>query len=161
MANNEIDKLKEEKEELEHEVFEQKLKGVKGQLVAMGDMLHNRMDSIEEKNEIQFGHITDRFDNQQEALKKIMSIGEKTFSQTKQTNGRVTELEKDKIEADLKAEQLEKEVEKISKNTRMVRFMHKYPKVTVIGLIVAYLFTIREIRDVVFGNFGDLLKLIF
>jgi len=143
MSNAELDKLKEKNEELEQEVFEEKIKGVQGQIVAM-----------EEKHKIEFKYIRDD-------LSDIKTLATDTFKHVKATNGRVTTLEKKKIKEELLAELLEKKVDKISKGTRTVQFMHKYPIVTTIVLLVGYLFTIQEIRDVVFDNFGILIKLIF
>ena len=154
MSNDELEKLKEKNEGLEQEVFEQKIKGVKGQLVAMGDTLHQRMNDIEEKNEIEFKHIKD-------GLLEIKGLASDTLGHAKATNGRVTDLEKKKIKEELLAELLEKKVDKLSKGTRAILFMHKYPVITTVVFIVAYLFSIKEIRDVVFNNFETLLKIIF
>jgi len=154
MSNGELDKLKEKNEGLEQQVFEQKIKGVKGQLVAMGDTLHQRMTDIEDKNEIEFKHIRG-------GLSEIKTLAQDTLGHARATNGRVTEIEKEKIKEDILNKLLEKKVDKISKGTRSVQFMHRYPVVTSVVLLVAYLFSIKEIRDVVFDNFGTLLKIIF
>lgn len=143
MSNDELEKLKEKNEELEQEVFEEKINGVKGQIVAM-----------EEKHELEFKNI--RGD-----LSEIKTLAKDTYRHVKATNGRVSDLEKKKIKEDLLAELLEKKVDKISKGTRAIQFMHRYPVVTTVVFLVGYLFTIKEIRDVVFDNFGNLIKLIF
>jgi hypothetical protein len=143
MSNAELDKLKEKNEELEQEVFEEKIKGVKGQIVAM-----------EEKHEIEFKNI--RGD-----LSDIKDLAISTLRHVKATNGRVGDLEKKKIKDDLLAELLEKKVDKISRSTRAIQFMHRYPVVTTVVFLVGYLFTIQEIRDVVFDKFGNIIKLIF
>ena len=122
------DKEKEMKE-LEHELFEGKLKGVKAQVMSLGDTLHGRIDSLKEDN------------------MEIKELVKETLAQTKQTNGRVTELEKEKIKQDVLLEQNTKMVESVRKNTRVVQFMHKYPKITIFFVSIAYLFTIKEIRD--------------
>jgi predicted phage tail protein len=149
-----LDKLKEEKEEIQHELFEQKLKGVKGQVMAIGDTLHQRMTDVESKNATEFKYLKEGIDD-------IKELAANTLKQATKTNGRVSELEKDKIRADFAAEQLSETVDDLKSNTKLVRFMHKYPKITIASLLVGYLFTIKEIRDVVFNSASGLIKLIF
>ena len=154
MSDDKLDKLKEKKEELEHEVFEQKLKGVRGQIIAIGDTVHQRITDLEDRNEIEFSYI-------KKGIDEIKQTTKDTLATTKKTNGRVTELEKENIKLELRAGTVEKDVDDIARNTRIIRFMHKYPKVTGMLVIIGYLFTIKEIRDLFFNSISGLWKLIF
>lgn len=142
MTTEDINKLKEDKEQLEQELFNQKLKGVNGQLVALGDTLHGRINDLEKKNDIQFKHV-------KEALDVIKDTGDKTLDQARRTNGRVTILE---------SEKLPEKVVTIEKDTRVVRFMHKYPKISVGLGVILYLITIKEIRDTVSNAIGNVFQ---
>jgi hypothetical protein len=133
MADDTINKLKEENDNLEQELMNQKFKGLKGQLVALGDTLHGRINDLEKKNDIQFEHLKG-------TLETISNISNQTLDQARKTNGRVTHLEAEKLPEKIKA---------IEKDTRLVRFMHKYPRITVVMGVVLYLTTIKEVRDVV------------
>jgi hypothetical protein len=152
--SNKVSRLEKEKEELKHEVFEQKIQGVHAEVMALGDTLHQRIDITETKNKLEHGYIL-------ESLSRIEKTTKGTYEHAKATNGRVTELEKKNIKEDLIAELLDKRVNRLSKGTRVVQFMHKYPTVTIIMLLVSYMFTIQEIRVVIFNSFETLLKLIF
>lgn len=145
---------KEKIDELENEVWEQKLKGVRGQVMALGDTLHQRMDNHEEKNTTEFNHI-------KEALEDIKETGKETLAQARQTNGRVTivEAKVERIEEDVE-ETIPEKINKLEKDTRIVRFMHKYPKVTVILIVVLYLFSIQEIREVVVNTVSNFFSVI-
>jgi chromosome segregation ATPase len=138
----EISKLQNEKQSLEQEILEQKLQGVKGQVMALGDTLHQRMDTVEQKNEIQFNHLKESTDEIRTSTREILA-------QVKQTNGRVTSLETSRIIYKTESEELTNKVGELEKNTKVVRFMHKYPKITVILVVSLYLFSIKEIRDVI------------
>ena len=68
------------------------------------------------------------------------------MAQAKQTNGRVNEIEN---------KNLPEKVKIIEKDTRVVRFIHRYPKSSIIILLVLYFFTIKEIRDATFKVFDS------
>lgn len=140
--SREFKQTKREKE-LENQIFEQKIRGIKAQVVSLGDTLHQRITALESQNTIEFSYL-------KESLHAIKDITNRTLTQTTLTNSRVTKIEK------LNSE--EKFVD-LYKNTRIIRFMHKYPKITLIFIIVGYLFTIKEIRDHIFLYTEDVLKL--
>jgi len=116
--------------------------------------VHQRITDLEDRNEIEFSYI-------KKGIDEIKQTTKDTLATTKKTNGRVTELEKENIKLELRAGTVEKDVDDIARNTRIIRFMHKYPKVTGMLVIIGYLFTIKEIRDLFFNSISGLWKLIF
>ena len=140
-----IAKLEEENEMLANEVIETKLQGLKGQLVSLGDTVHQRMNDTDKKNDIEFAHI-------KEGIDQVLVVAKETFTQAKETNGRVTELEKKRILEQKEKEIQEEKLQEVSKNTRVVRFLHKYPLVSSGFLLVGYLFTLQEIRQFTFDS---------
>ena len=144
---DEIAKLKDEKEDLAREVIEQKLKGINGQLQAMGDTIHQRITDVEEKSSMEFTHLRD-------GINQVLTITQETFKQAKETNGRVTEIEIQRmLELDRKKIEDEEHAD-VKKHTRVVRFMHKYPLVTTGFVLVGYLFSISEIRSFTIDGIG-------
>ena len=145
MASNEteVEKLRREKEELADNLLEQKLKGINGRIMSIGDTLHQRITDSEAKSDLEFKYI-------KEGIEQVLKITTDTLEQTRKTNGRVTEVEKHNIVQDVSIDKLTETQKLTVKNTRFVTFMHKYPKITFILLGTMYLFSIKEIRDHVF-----------
>ena len=140
-----IAKLEEENAELEHEIIEQKLQGLKGQLLALGDTLHQRIDDTDTQNEKEFSHI-------KEGIDQVLVVVRDTYIQTKRTSGRVSTIESDrKVEA-LQKQIADKEHAEVKKDTRVVRFLHRYPIVTTGFLLVGFLFSLPEIREFTFSG---------
>lgn len=137
-------------DDLEHTILEQKLQGVRGQVIALGDTLHERMNSMQTNHETEFKYI-------KEALEDIKLTSKETLDQAKRTNGRVTSLEgtMEKVESDVN-EKIPENIRTIEKHTKVIRFMHKYPVVTLILILSAYLSTIQEVREVVGKYVGEL-----
>lgn len=129
--NNDTKKIS----DLEHEVLEGKISGTKAQIMALGDTLHNRINDLEKRSNIQFKNIAD-------VLHEIKDTGKETLKQAKQTNGRVNQLE---------SEKLPEKIKNLEKDTKVIRFMHKYPVITIIVALGMYLFTIEEFRDTTIG----------
>jgi predicted nucleotide-binding protein (sugar kinase/HSP70/actin superfamily) len=151
---SEEDKTEQFIDDLKHKVLEQKLQGVKGQVMSLADTMHERMNSIETKNDTGFSHL-------REILEDIKETGEEALEQAKATNGRVTSLEgkMEKVEEKTN-EEIPNNIQVLEKDTKVVRFMHKYPTVTIILLVVGYLMTIIEIRTVVFEQVGEFFKFV-
>ena len=143
---------KDKVDDLEHEILEQKLKGVRGQLMSLGDTLHERMNSMQTKHDTEFNYI-------KETLEDIKTTSKETLDHAKRTNGRVTSLEgaMEKVEENVN-EKLPEDIKVLQKHTKVVRFMHKYPTITTVLAIVGYLMTIPEIRTVVGTHLGDFFK---
>lgn len=141
-------------DDLEHEILEQKLKGVRGQLMSLGDTLHQRMDSIDKQNRTEFDYI-------RESLKEIGDTGKQTLKQATTTNSRVTKLEVNVENIGSKVDDdIPKEIETLKKHTRVVRFMHRYPVVTTLLVTSLYLFSIDEVRKPVLSAIENLLIII-
>lgn len=135
-----IAELKDKTDNLERAIIETKLKGLKGQLVSMSDTLHQRITDSEEKRDMEFVHI-------KEGIDQVLVITQETFKQAKETNGRVTELEKQKLLKEKENELLTKKLDDTVKHTRVVRFLHKYPIITTLLVLGAYLFALPEVRE--------------
>lgn len=138
-----IDELKAENDNLQHLVLEEKMCNIKTQIEALGETLNERTNSVERKQEVEFKNIKD-------TLHDIKLTGSSTLAQTTLTNSRVSKIEN---------QNLPDKIDDLENNTKVIRFMHKYPTITIVFVVGAYLFTIKEIRDVVFQYVTELFEI--
>lgn len=149
---DEVTRLREEKDGLEHEIFKERISGIHGEVISMSDTLHQRITDVEKRNDIEFNHI-------KEGIDQVLQVANDTLKQTKSTNGRVTELEKKEIANKILREASEKKLDDTVKHTKVVRFMHKYPVVTTIIFLIAYLFSMPGVREYTWKGIQDFFSL--
>ena len=107
MSDNNKDKiteLEEKNDKLAHELLDGKVRGVRAQVMALGDTLHGRIDDLEKKNDVQFQHLT-------KTLDEIKDTSNRTLDQAIKTNSRVTKIEAEKLPEKMK--ELEKQTRKL------------------------------------------------
>lgn len=144
---------------LHDDLYDEKLSGVNSRIMSLGDTLHQRIDDFIEKDDMEHNYI-------RKDLTEIKGMVKDVLEHVKKTNGRVTELEKDKVELCSKfhetidkLDNTKETVASIDRNTRIVQFFHKYPKVSFVFAVFLYIFAIKEIRDHIFRYMESMFSL--